>query len=106
VNDILILNSWYTWPRRANEITFAKPIQFLILRIVLTPLRSKPTSYTLAISTPIPPSTDLHALIIKELSLHKKPESFAQFLVYRLSGINLESCEIIQVDSLGTMSVM
>jgi len=61
-------------------ITFAKPIHFLIVRINLTPLRLKPTSYTLAISTPIPPSTDLHALIIKELSLHKKPESFAQFL--------------------------
>jgi hypothetical protein len=63
------------------QMTFPKPVEFLTLRITFTPLRSKETSYTLAISTPKPPSSDLHATIIKELSQHKKPASFAQFLV-------------------------
>jgi hypothetical protein len=53
-----------------------------VLTISLVTLRSKPTSYTLAVSFPKSASSDLHTGIIKELAQHKKPKSFADFLVY------------------------
>lgn len=62
-------------------VTLPKPIQFLSLKITLTPLRSKPTSYNLTVSSPNIPTTDLHINILKEISLNKKPASFHRFLV-------------------------
>jgi hypothetical protein len=70
-----------SWSRTNDEITLSKPVQFLSINITLVPLRSKSTSYTLVISSPNPPMTDLHANIIKELSQHKNPKSFSDFLV-------------------------
>ena len=64
-----------------NEVTLPKPVQFLSINITLVPLRSKSTSYTLVISSSKPPTTDLHTNILKELSQHKNPKTFNDFLV-------------------------
>lgn len=70
-----------SWSCTNDEITLPKPVQFLSIKITLIPLRSKPTSYTLVISSLSSPITDLHTNILKELSQHKHPKSFNHFLV-------------------------
>jgi hypothetical protein len=99
LNDIIQVNrDWETFKGDHDNITceklseteflvtLPKPTHFLSLKITLTPLRSKPTSYNLGVSSPSPPTTDLHANIFKEISQHRKPASFLHFLVSTLSS--------------------
>ena len=76
-----IQGTYPSWSSTNDEITLSNPVQFLSINITLVPLRSKSTSYTLVISSPNPPTTDLHTNILKELSQHKNPKSFNDFLV-------------------------
>ena len=72
------------------KIKFPKPVHFISLQITLTPLRSNPNSFSLAISPLSPPTSDLDTSILKELSQHKTPKSFLDFLVspHRLYNVN------------------
>lgn len=80
----------------------------MTLNITLIPRRSKASSYSISISTPKPPTSDLHAALLKELSQHKKPRSFADFLVPLPSNnINeTESYNIIPIRILRTLSIL
>jgi hypothetical protein len=98
-----IHKDWETFKQQHENITcktisdheftlsFSKPVHFLSLQINLTPLRSNPSSYSLTLTPLAPPSSDLDTQIQKELSQHKSPKSFLDFLVPSLLSVAVNS---------------